>query len=218
MTARNLTLLALLSLAGLPIVHAAVYPLAEDRRDLVGEVRIISSAYEDTFIEIGRAHNLGYEELKAANPAVDPWLPGAGTDIVLPTSFVLPRAERSGVVVNLAEYRVYFFYTIDGEAFVSTVPASIGRMDWETPIGKTRIVAKAHRPNWYPPQSVRDEHEADGRTLPRIVPPGPDNPLGEYALRLALPGYLIHGTNRPAGVGMRVTHGCVRLFPEDIAW
>ena len=99
---------------------------------------------------------------------------------------------------------------------VITYPISIGRMDWDTPLGETRITAKAKNPSWYPPESIRAEHEAEGDPLPRIVPPGPDNPLGEYAMRLDIPGYLIHGTNRPAGVGMRVTHGCIRMYPEDI--
>lgn len=100
-----------------------------------------------------------------------------------------------------------------------TYPISIGKMDWKTPLGITRIVNKREKPIWYPPESVRREHEADGNPLPKAVPPGPDNPLGEYAMRLGIPGgaYLIHGTNRPAGVGMQVTHGCIRMYPEDIA-
>lgn len=212
---------ALILIAGLSGSLAAGagdgYPLAEDS-GMVGELRSLTSRYADTLVDIGRTHSLGFEELRRANPEVDPWLPGEGTEVVLPTAFVLPRAERQGLVVNIAEYRVYFYYRTQGQPYVATVPASIGRMDWETPLGRTRIVARAERPNWYPPESVREEYAADGRDLPRIVPPGPDNPLGEYALRLGLPGYLIHGTNRPAGVGMRVTHGCIRLFPEDIAW
>ena len=100
-----------------------------------------------------------------------------------------------------------------------TYPISTGKMDWKTPLGTTRVVSKQERPNWYPPQSVRLEHEAKGDPLPPFIPPGPDNPLGEYAMRLGIPGgsYLIHGTNRPAGVGMQVTHGCIRMYPEDIA-
>ncbi|MGB5247572.1 MAG: L,D-transpeptidase family protein, partial [Woeseia sp.] len=134
--------------------------------------------------------------------------------------YVLPAGPRTGVVLNLAEYRMYYYpKPKPGErAIVMTFPISIGRMDWETPLGLTRVVAKARNPAWYPPESVRAEHEADGRPLPRIVPPGPDNPLGNFAMRLSLPGYLIHGTNRPAGVGMRVTHGCIRMFPEDIEY
>ncbi|MFQ5981773.1 MAG: L,D-transpeptidase, partial [Woeseiaceae bacterium] len=131
---------------------------------------------------------------------------------------VLPPGSRKGVVLNLAEYRLYYFpEPRDGEpAVVMTYPMSIGRMDWETPLGLTRIISKVKNPTWYPPESVREEHEADGDPLPKIVPPGPKNPLGAFAIRLDLPGYLIHSTNRPAGVGMRVTHGCIRMFPEDI--
>jgi len=155
-----------------------------------------------------------------ANPDVDVWLPGEGTEVLLPTRYVLPPGPREGIVLNLAEYRMYYYPPAkEGErGEVMTFPMSIGRMDWATPLGRTRIVAKAKNPAWYPPESVRAEHEAEGRPLPRIVPPGPDNPLGDHAMRLGLPGYLIHGTNRPAGVGMRVTHGCIRMFPEDIEY
>jgi L,D-transpeptidase ErfK/SrfK len=155
-----------------------------------------------------------------ANPDVNVWVPGAGTEVVLPTRFVLPPGPRRGIVLNLAEYRLYYYpQPAEGEpAYVMTYPISIGRMDWETPLGSTSVVSKVRDPSWYPPQSVREEHAADGRPLPRIVPPGPDNPLGKFAMRLGLPGYLIHSTNRPAGVGMRVTHGCIRMFPEDIEY
>jgi L,D-transpeptidase ErfK/SrfK len=137
---------------------------------------------------------------------------------VLPTRYVLPPGPRHGIILNLAEYRLYYFpEPAAGEpAVVMTYPISIGRMDWDTPLGRTSVISKVTNPAWYPPASVRAEHAADGNPLPRIVPPGPDNPLGNHAMRLGLPGYLIHGTNRPAGVGMRVTHGCIRLFPEDI--
>jgi L,D-transpeptidase ErfK/SrfK len=197
---------------------AAVYKMPDASDDLLGEVQTIASSYEDTFIDIGRIYNVGYEELKSANPAVDPWLPGVGTNIVLPTQFVLPEGERRGIVVNVAEYRIYYFYTSGGVNYVKTAPASVGRMDWSTPVGRTNIVAKVRNPSWYPPESIRDEHAARGDMLPKVVPPGPDNPLGAYALRLGFSSYLIHGTNRPEGLGMRVTHGCVRLLPEDIAW
>ncbi|MDP6694306.1 MAG: L,D-transpeptidase family protein [Gammaproteobacteria bacterium] len=199
------------------VARAEVFELAAGP-DLVGQSQFIHSKYADTFIDLGRLHNLGYEELRAANPEVDPWLPGEGTGIVLPTEYVLPRVERDGIVINLAEYRVYYFYGAEGQSYVATLPASIGRMDWETPLGTTSVAAKVHRPTWYPPESVRLEYAAEGRKLDREIPPGPENPLGDYALRLSLAGYLIHGTNKPAGVGMRVTHGCIRLFPEDIEW
>jgi L,D-transpeptidase ErfK/SrfK len=195
-----------------------VYDLPPEGNDVIGAVASIEARAEDTLLDIARRHGLGYEDIVRANPAVDPWLPGAGTRVVLPTRFVLPPGPRRGIVLNLAEYRMYYYPQPEAgkPAVVMTWPMSIGRMDWATPLGTTSIVAKVKRPTWYPPESVRKEHEADGRPLPRTVPPGPDNPLGEFAMRLGLPGYLIHGTNRPAGVGMRVTHGCIRMFPEDI--
>lgn len=209
----------LAALALLPaLATAEVYELPTDGSDVVGAVTTVRARAEDTLLDIARRHGLGYEDIVIANPDVDVWLPGAGTEVVLPTRFVLPPGPRRGVVLNLAEYRMYYYpETAEGEVpVVMTFPMSIGRMDWETPLGRTRIVSKVRNPAWYPPQSIRDEHAADGRPLPRIVPPGPDNPLGKHAMRLGLPGYLIHGTNRPAGVGMRVTHGCIRMFPEDI--
>jgi L,D-transpeptidase ErfK/SrfK len=199
---------------------ADIYELPEDGSDLVGEIRTVIAKHEDTLVDIARRHGVGYQDIVRANPGVDVWVPGEGTEVVLPTLYVLPPGPREGIVLNLAEYRLYYFpQPADGEpAVVMTYPISIGRRDWETPIGTTRIVAKAVDPSWYPPESIREEHAAEGRPLPRVVPPGPDNPLGRHAIRLALPGYLIHGTNRPAGVGMRVTHGCLRMFPEDIEY
>ncbi len=189
---------------------------------VVGAPTQVETVYEDTLTDVARRYGLGYTEILAANPGVDPWLPGAETEVLLPTHFVLPAGARHGLVVNIAEYRMYYFtkpkHAADGDLQVSTFPISIGRMDWATPLGPATIVAKASRPSWYPPDSVRAEHAADGRPLPKVVPPGPDNPLGNYALRLSIPGYLIHGTNRAAGIGMRVTHGCIRMYPEDIEW
>ena len=198
--------------------HAEVYELPPPGQDVIGAVTTIVARHDDTLLDIARRHGLGYEDIVRANPDVDTWLPGEGTSVVLPTRFVLPPGPRSGVVLNLAEYRLYYYPTPEnGEApVVMTYPISIGRMDWATPLGRTRIVSKVVNPSWYPPESIRAEHAADGDPLPRIVPPGPKNPLGDRAMRLGIPGYLIHGTNRPAGVGMRVTHGCIRMFPEDI--
>ena len=214
---RTVFTIILIVTAALP-ARAEIYPLPPEGYDVIGAVATTTARYEDTLVDIARRHGLGYQDIVRANPDVNVWVPGEGTEIVLPTQFVLPPGPREGVVLNLAEYRMYYFPTPkDGEqAVVMTYPISIGRMDWETPLGKTSVVAKAVNPSWYVPQSVLDEHAAEGRPLPRIVPPGPDNPLGSRAIRLGLPGYLIHGTNRPAGVGMRVTHGCIRMFPEDI--
>ena len=217
MTPRLLPLLTAVLLAS-AAARAEVYELPPDGFDVIGAVSTVIARYDDTLVDIARRHGLGYQDIVRANPDVNIWLPGDGTEIVLPARFVLPPGPREGLVLNLAEYRMYFFPPAkpDQQAYVYSFPISIGRMDWETPIGDTKIVAMAKNPAWYPPQSVRDEHAADGDPLPRIVPPGPENPLGSRALRLALPGYLIHGTNRPAGVGMRVSHGCIRMFPEDI--
>jgi len=201
-------------------LRAEIYELPPEGYDVVGAIATVLAREEDTLIDIARRNGLGYHDIVRANPDVNVWVPGEGTEVVLPTRFVLPPGPRRGIVLNLAEYRLYYYpRPVDGQpAYVMTYPISIGRMDWETPLGTTSVVSKVKDPSWYPPQSVRDEHAADGRPLPRIVPPGPDNPLGRYAMRLGLPGYLIHSTNRPAGVGMRVTHGCIRMFPEDIEY
>jgi L,D-transpeptidase ErfK/SrfK len=188
--------------------------------DVVGEMRRARINSRDTLLDVARRHGLGYEEITNANPGVDAWLPGAGTDVVVPKRRLLPRAPRVGIVINLPEHRLYWYPpAAPGETpGVWTFPVSIGKMDWNTPLGVTRIVAKIKDPTWTPPKSVREEHARRGDILPAVVPAGPDNPLGRYAMRLGIPGgaYLIHGTNRPAGVGMQVTHGCMRLYPEDI--
>jgi L,D-transpeptidase ErfK/SrfK len=217
---RAIFLTTLLGVFWATTARAEIYELPPEGFDVVGALSTVTARYEDTLVDIARRHGLGYEDVVRANPGVNVWVPGEGTEVVLPTRFVLPPGPRRGVVLNLAEYRLYYFpEPREGEpAYVMTYPISIGRMDWETPLGLTRIISKVRNPSWYPPESVREEHAADGKSLPRIVPPGPDNPLGEYAMRLGLPGYLIHSTNRPAGVGMRVTHGCIRMFPEDIEY
>jgi L,D-transpeptidase ErfK/SrfK len=200
-----------------PAGFAQTFPLT-DARDLLGELATARATYSDTFTDIGRRAGLGYEEMRRANPGIDPWLPGEGTEVVLPTQFLLPSGSRQGVLVNVAEYRMYFFRQVDGTPAVTTFPVSIGRMDWSTPVGRHRVMSKQVRPAWYPPESIRAEHAADGDHLPKVVPPGPKNPLGEYAMRLSISSYLIHGTNNPVGIGMQVTHGCIRMYPEDIKW
>lgn len=199
-----------------PAALADRYLLDPAAGDLIGEPRQASARHEDTLIDLARRYKLGYDEIVNANPGVDPWLPGAGVRIELAKLRILPAAERRGIVINLPEHRLYFFTPEGNEVY--SYPVSIGKMDWNTPLGSTRIVSKVKDPPWYPPESVRREHAAKGDILPAVVPAGPDNPLGRYAMRLAIPGgaYLIHGTNRPAGVGMQVTHGCMRLYPEDI--
>ncbi|MDT8878466.1 L,D-transpeptidase family protein [Halomonas saccharevitans] len=193
------------------------YPLPEEG-DLVGEVYTIVTEEEDTLIDIGHEHGIGYEEMIRANPDISIWAPFEGTEVVIPGRFILPEGPRDGLVVNVAEMRLYYYPpTEEGETpRVETYPIAVGRMDWKTPLGETRITEKVKDPAWYPPKSIIQEHAAEGRTLPSVVPPGPDNPMGRFKMRLGIPGYLIHGTNRPEGVGMRVTHGCIRMLPEDI--
>lgn len=191
----------------------------EEGSEVVGQINVVLAQEKDTLIDIARRYGLGYKEIRAANPNVDPWLPKAGTPVVLPTRFILPDAPREGIVLNLAAMRLFYYPkpTAAEPSIVITHPIAIGREDWPTPRGSTQVVSKVKDPSWNVPASIRAEHAALGDPLPAVVPPGPDNPLGRYALRLALPGYLIHGTNKPAGIGMRVTHGCIQLFPEDIA-
>lgn len=211
--------LAILSLAT-GAARADMFVLPPAGSDLVGLEENTVARFEDTLPDIARRHGLGYEEILNANPGTDPWLPGDGRKILLPTRHILPAVPRVGVVVNLPEHRLYYFPkpAAGQPAQVISHPISIGKMDWETPLGVTRIVSKTRNPVWYPPESIRKQHAEDGDPLPAAVPAGPDNPLGDYAMRLGIPGgaYLIHGTNRPVGVGMPVTHGCIRMYPEDI--
>ena len=223
-SARRVGALQKITVAALMFSALMVRPVAAreyvlpDTDSVFGELTSVESIYEETLLDIGRRHRVGYEEITRANPTVDAWLPGDGTAVSLPTQFVLPQASRKGLVINIAEYRMYYFLRENDATTVTTFPISIGRMDWQTPLGRSSITNKVRNPAWYPPASIREEWAADGRELGSMVPPGPDNPLGEYALRLSIPGYLIHGTNKPDGVGMQVTHGCIRMFPEDIEW
>jgi L,D-transpeptidase ErfK/SrfK len=192
-------------------------------QDVIGETQVLFARYENTFSAIGREYDLGYEEMRRANPGVDQWLPGEGTPIYLPTQSILPDAARKGIVINVPAMRLYYFTTEKSAAdpavvttSVTTYPIGIGAQGWATPFGEAKVTGKARDPTWYVPASVRKEHLERGDKLPAVVPPGPDNPLGAYAMTLSLPSYLIHGTNKPDGVGMRSSHGCIRLYPEDI--
>jgi len=187
--------------------------------DVVGVLQTTVIGKEDTLPDIARRFNVGYEEMVRANPGVDPWLPGVGREVVVPTRFVLPDAPRDGLVINVAAMRIYYFpkHAKGEPQVVITHPIGIGKVGWQTPEGVTKVIARVKDPVWVPPVSVRKEHAEDGDMLPAKVPAGPDNPLGAYMFRLSWPSYLIHGTNKPYGVGMRSSHGCVRLYPEDIA-
>lgn len=200
------------------LLHAATFDLPQMGDGIVGELTNISAKHEDTFVQLARRYGLGYQAIRNANPSVDPWLPGENTELILPTRFILPDAPLKGIVINIAEMRLYYYpkSKSGSTAKVVTYPISIGRGDWQTPLGTTKITRKVQNPTWYPPESIRKEHAERGDPLEKVVPSGPDNPLGQFAMKLALPGYLIHGTNRPSGIGMQVTHGCIRMFPEDI--
>jgi L,D-transpeptidase ErfK/SrfK len=201
----------------LAVVEGATFALPTPGVDVVGEMGTVTVAEGETLLDIARAHDLGYNEISAANPGLDPWLPAPGSTVFLPTRYVLPAAPRRGIIVNLAEMRLYYYPETGGaERVVMTFPIGIGQEGWTTPLGITRIVGKIKDPSWTVPASIREEHDRLGDPLPGVVPPGPDNPLGAYAMRLGMTSYLIHGTNKPYGIGRRTSHGCIRLYPEDI--
>jgi L,D-transpeptidase ErfK/SrfK len=199
-------------------IDGNTFALTSDEQSVIGEPQIVLAGPDDTFSDLARTYGLGYDDLIDANPGIDPWLPGEGTPVLLPTQYVLPDAPKRGVILNIATKRLFYYPNpVEGEQQqVLTYPIGIGRVGWETPLGDTTVVAKAENPSWWVPASVRREHAEMGDPLPSVVPPGPDNPLGTRVLKLNMPGYLIHGTNQPYGVGMRVSHGCVRLYPENI--
>jgi len=201
-------------------VSAATFEMPLPEFDLIGAIHEIEARHEDTLLTIARRYDIGQEQIVRANPEVDRWLPGEGTRVTIPTRYILPAAPREGLVLNVPEMRLYYYPKPKaGETpVVKTFPVGIGRQDWATPLGMTKIVNKIKDPTWTPPESIRKEHLAKGDPLPAVVPAGPDNPLGQYAMRLALGGgaYLIHGTNKALGVGMRASHGCIRMLTEDI--
>ena len=164
----------------------------------------------DNLADIARRFDIGYTEMLAANPGVDPWSPGVGRRLTIPSLFILPDAPRRGIVINLAERRLYYFPP-DGKRVV-TYPIGIGAIGFTTPLSTTTVVRKEPNPTWVPPPSIR----AENPDLPAAIAPGPDNPLGAFALRLGWKNYLIHGTNKPDGIGRNVSHGCIHLYPEDI--
>jgi L,D-transpeptidase ErfK/SrfK len=222
-----LTLLVLLGAGFAPLISAALdvqaerinrFTLEPEAGDVVGQLQRVTAADEDTLLDIGRAHMYGYDAVRAANPDVDAWVPGDGTTVTLPGQHVLPAAPRQGIVINVSEKRLYYYPPVArGQVPVVEVYAiSIGRGDWSTPLEVTKVTGRVKDPAWFPPASVRAEHAARGEPLPSRVPPGPDNPLGQYILQLGIPSYFIHGTNRENGIGMQVTHGCIRMFPDDI--
>lgn len=205
-------------------VKAAKYVLPPDDVDLVGALEYIDVTSGQFPIDIAMDNKIGQDEFLAANPELMRFIP-VGHDqpskALLPTRYILPSTDRRGVVINLAEKRLYYFPEVQSlpqPPTVLTFPVSIGKTDWQTPVTITAVTGRNENPPWYPPASIRLEAEQRGIALPDVVPPGPNNPLGLHAIYLDLPGYLIHGTTNPSDIGTRVTHGCIRMYPADIAF
>ncbi len=192
--------------------HAFTLPGYGKPRMVIGEMKVYKAKPGETFLDIGRREDLGIGELEEANPGVDPWLPSQFPDVLLPSAFVVPRSGYTGIVINIPEMRMYYFPGPPGR--VITFPLGLGPYDWQTPRGVFHVARKEVNPVWMIPPSIQKTME-----FPRSsVPPGPDNPLGKYRFVLSIPSYGIHGTNRPWGVGRYYSHGCIRMYPEDIHW
>jgi L,D-transpeptidase ErfK/SrfK len=193
-------------------------PSAGSLPPVIGSLRLYRIRKGDTLMDVARLYGLGYNEIVDANPGLDPWVPPAGATVLLPTEWILPCCTYQGIVVNVPEMRLFYYTPAGpGQTLVHTYPVGLGRDDWQTPSGTFRVIGKTVNPQWNIPEDIRVEHiqeRGDDRTF---IPGGdPDNPLGKYRLELSMPMYRIHGTNIPWGVGMQVSHGCVRLYPEDI--
>jgi L,D-transpeptidase ErfK/SrfK len=195
-----------------PTALAAVYSYGE-RNTVIAWAQTYNVKDDESLIEIARKFDLGYHEIADANPGIDPFVPGEGMSVRIPTSWILPDVKRyEGIIINLSEMRLFYFIKRGGSKLVMTFPIGIGREGFGTPLGQFSVIEKIVNPEWHVPKSIRKEKPE----LPDVVPAGPDNPLGSHALRLSEGNILIHGTNKPWGVGRRVSHGCIRLYPEDI--
>lgn len=199
-------------------VFATSYELPPEGSSIVGRTQFHQIQQGESMADIAKQYDVGFLALMAANQGVDPFLPSVDYVLTIPTQVILPDVEREGVVINLAELRLYYF--VPEQNLVHIFPVGIGRIGRDTPEMVTKISQKRPNPTWTPPTSIRKEYAAKGIELPAVVPAGPENPLGEYALRLAYGAgdYLIHGTNKDFGIGMRVSAGCIRMSPQDIEW
>ena len=195
--------------------RAETYKLQDPGDSVIGFPFYFTARGGDTLLDVARHNNQGWDDMRQANPKLDMWLPGEGSEVLVPTFYVLPNAPRTGLVMNRAEKRLYY-YPPENPSEVRTYAISIGREGWDTPIGTFSIVEKIKNPTWTPPASVRADYLSRGKVLPPVVPAGPDNPLGDHAMRLSERSYLIHGTNKPWGLGMEVSRGCIRMYPEGV--
>ncbi|MHB8209714.1 MAG: L,D-transpeptidase family protein [Acidithiobacillus sp.] len=192
---------------------AAEFPLPAAGSNMVGQLQVVIARHQDTLLDIARHYDVGYNEIRAANPGVDPWLPGAGTRVLVPTQYILPPKPWTGIIINIPERRLFYFPA--GQNVVYTYPVGIFRPKWPNPLGSTRIIAKVRNPTWTVPKNIQEEHAKAGEPIPAFFPAGPDNPMGELALETGWSQIFIHGTNKPWGVGMRVSHGCFHVYPEN---
>ena len=206
---------ALLGGGAMRDAQAETFRFDNPNDSVVGVPFYFTARNKDTLLDIARQNNLGYADMRQANPKVDMWVPGEGTEVMVPTLFVLPNAPRIGIVINRAEKRLYY-YPPNNPDQVRIYTISVGKDAMGTPLGNFKIIEKRKDPIWTPGPNVRASHAARGDILPAQVPPGPDNPLGRYAMRLSNPDYLIHGTSMPWGLGMEVSGGCIRMYPEGI--
>ncbi len=210
MARRFVSVFAIVLVAAVPAAPA----LAEmTDGDLVGQAPVTYTVVAgDSLATVARQNHVGYVELLSANPALISSTIHPGESLTIPTQHLVPRlpdGSRPGIIVNLAALRLYRF---SDAGQVSTYPISVGKEGWDTPTGTTNIIEKRKDPTWTVPASIR----AQDPKLPAVVPAGPDNPLGQFAMNLGWPGYLIHGTNHPYSIGRPSSHGCMRLYPEDI--
>jgi L,D-transpeptidase ErfK/SrfK len=196
-------------------IERHAFTVAKNDR-VIGRLATVRVKEDDTLPDIARHFGLGLDEMIAANPDVDVWAPRAGSRVLLPLMFTLPDAPRQGIVINLAAMRLFYYSAKGQTSAITTYPVGIGDEGRSTPLGAMVVERKAVKPTWYVPASIRRDHQQKGDPLPPEVPPGPDNPLGEYALYLSRASYVIHGTNKPYSIGLRATNGCIRLYPEDI--